>query len=100
MPFLVNVEVTARGHQQAQAAGRLEDADREPVPTGSREIFVLAEEEWVESPAYRRDELRRGHRIAGPAVVDQLDSTVIILPGFVGDAPARAIVLTREADAA
>jgi N-methylhydantoinase A len=32
-------------------------------------------------PAYRRDALRAGHRISGPAVVDQLDSTSLVFPG-------------------
>jgi N-methylhydantoinase A len=32
-------------------------------------------------PAYRRDALRAGHRINGFSVVDQLDSTSLILPG-------------------
>ncbi len=32
-------------------------------------------------PIYARDRLAPGHRIAGPAVIEQMDSTTLILPG-------------------
>ena len=35
---------------------------------------------FVETPVYRRADLRAGHRIDGPAIVDQLDTTTVILP--------------------
>jgi N-methylhydantoinase A len=100
IPFLVNVEVTARGSQPAQVARPLPDALGDCEPVGSREIFVLQDEAWVDAPAYRRDQLLRGHHIVGPAVVDQMDSTMIVLPGYVADVDGSGtIVLTREADA-
>jgi hypothetical protein len=30
---------------------------------------------------YARDRLRPGHRFAGPAIVEQLDTTTLVLPG-------------------
>jgi N-methylhydantoinase A len=33
------------------------------------------------TPVYRREALLAGHVIHGPAIVDQLDSTTVILPG-------------------
>lgn len=36
---------------------------------------------FVATPVYRRADLLAGHRIAGPAIVDQLDTTTVILPG-------------------
>jgi len=35
---------------------------------------------FVETPVHRRADLRAGHRIIGPAIVDQLDTTTVILP--------------------
>jgi N-methylhydantoinase A len=35
----------------------------------------------VTTPIYRRAELRPGQTIAGPAVVDQFDSTTVLYPG-------------------
>ncbi|MGH7567648.1 MAG: hypothetical protein ACREL9_01570 [Gemmatimonadales bacterium] len=30
---------------------------------------------------YRRERLRAGHRLDGPAIVEQMDSTTVLLPG-------------------
>ena len=46
-------------------------------------------------PAYRRDALRAGHRIAGPAVVDQLDSTSLILPGQTAEVDRHGNLIIR-----
>jgi N-methylhydantoinase A len=46
-------------------------------------------------PAYRRDALRAGHRIVGPAVVDQLDSTSLILPGQTAEVDRHGNLIIR-----
>ena len=46
-------------------------------------------------PAYRRDALRAGHRIGGPAVVDQLDSTSLILPGQTAEVDRHGNLIIR-----
>ena len=33
-------------------------------------------------PIYDRDQLDAGNRIAGPAIVEQMDATTMILPGM------------------
>jgi N-methylhydantoinase A/oxoprolinase/acetone carboxylase beta subunit len=44
---------------------------------------------------YQRDQLRPGDRISGPAIIEQLDSTVVVLPGFTGAADhAGNLILT------
>ena len=42
---------------------------------------------------YERDELRAGNRIAGPAIVEQYDSTTIIPPGFTAEIDARGNIV-------
>ena len=34
----------------------------------------------MDTPIYRREALRAGHVVDGPAIVEQLDSTTVILP--------------------
>ena len=46
-------------------------------------------------PAYRRDALRAGHRINGPAVVDQLDSTSLVFPGQTADVDRHGNLIIR-----
>lgn len=37
---------------------------------------------WREVPLYARDRLRPGNRLAGPAIVEQMDSTTVVPPGW------------------
>ena len=46
-------------------------------------------------PAYRRDALRAGHRISGPAVVDQLDSTSLVFPGQTAEVDRHGNLIIR-----
>ncbi len=36
---------------------------------------------WLDCPVYAREKLSCGNRIAGPAIVEQEDSTTVIHPG-------------------
>lgn len=36
----------------------------------------------MDCPVYSREEMRAGDRLTGPAVVEQMDSTIVILPGW------------------
>ena len=36
---------------------------------------------WLDCPVYARDKLVCGNRLAGPAIVEQVDSTIVIYPG-------------------
>ncbi len=97
VPFLVNIEIHAEGRRQDPALSRLEPATGPSEPSGTRKLFVIDRDEWVSAPVYRRDALAAGHQIEGPAVVDQLDSTVVILPGFVAEVdPFGTLILTRK----
>ncbi|HWT08380.1 MAG TPA: hydantoinase/oxoprolinase family protein, partial [Roseomonas sp.] len=62
--------------EQARAAG-------DPVAAG--EVTVFLDGVQHRAPLYRRDALRHGHRIAGPCIVAQEDTTSCIPPGLAGD---------------
>jgi N-methylhydantoinase A len=51
-----------------------------PVPIGNRRIYFDRSSSWTASAVYRRDDLKRGHRLPGPCVVTQRDSTILVLP--------------------
>jgi N-methylhydantoinase A len=57
-----------------------EASDHVPEPRARRPV-VFDAGDAVDTALYRRDELRAGARIAGPAVIEQLDSTVVVPPG-------------------
>ena len=70
------------------AWGRLKRPEIEPgtlskeaaAASGTRSVHFSANGA-VEARVYHRDALVPGHRIEGPAVVEQLDTTVLIYPG-------------------
>ena len=56
-------------------------ADPSEARTGSRRAF-WADLGWVETPVYGQETLRAGHVIAGPAIVEAEDTTVVVDPGW------------------
>jgi N-methylhydantoinase A len=50
---------------------------------GTREVWLPEAGGFVGCPVHDRDRLGPGHRIAGPAIVEQMDSTTLVLPGQV-----------------
>ena len=52
----------------------------EGKPHASRDV-VFGGAERISAPLYRREELGRDQVIEGPAVVEQLDSTLLVFPG-------------------
>ncbi|MBV9813507.1 MAG: hydantoinase/oxoprolinase family protein [Acetobacteraceae bacterium] len=50
--------------------------------TGRRDVWLPEAGGFVPCPVYDRDRLEAGNRIAGPAVVEQMDATTLILPGM------------------
>lgn len=49
---------------------------------GSREVWFPEAGGFVACPIYDRDKLKSGNRFAGPAIVEQMDSTTVLLPGM------------------
>jgi N-methylhydantoinase A len=78
---VVNFRLTARGHfglpEKAPAAS---PAAKAPSPVSERPIN-FEPEEAVPTPVYGRDRLVPGHRLRGPAVIEQLDATTLVYPG-------------------
>jgi N-methylhydantoinase A len=51
---------------------------------------------WHEANIYERDRLQVGHRIEGPAIVEQEDTTTVIEPGYAGTVDAARNIIIRE----
>jgi N-methylhydantoinase A len=50
--------------------------------TGHREIWLPESSGLTDTPLYDRTCLRAGNIIAGPAIIEQMDATTIVLPGM------------------
>ncbi|MBO0847863.1 MAG: hydantoinase/oxoprolinase family protein [Pseudonocardia sp.] len=63
-------------------AGRLaSDPDPAAACIGTREVYLPERGGFASCPVYDRSRLAPGHRLPGPAVVEQMDSTTLVLPG-------------------
>jgi N-methylhydantoinase A len=50
----------------------------------------------VETPVYRRSDIPRNARIAGPAIIEQADTTTVVYPGQVAETGSEGILLVRS----
>lgn len=77
----VNLRVEAFGRTpKAVPPPAPERTTTTPEPAGRREVCLDVTAGFVETPVYRRDDLRPGHSFAGPAIITQRDTTTVVLP--------------------
>ena len=92
---LAGIRVRGRGLHDRPSLPR-PSGEAEAQPVGRREVSFR--DGAVETDVYRREQLRLGVEFAGPAIVEQVDSTTVVAPGWrlavddLGD-----LRLTREA---
>ena len=77
--------VSARGHVMVQPRGE-RGGSLEASRTGSRKVYF--DGVWLDTALYTRDALPVGAKVPGPAIVTQLDTTVLIDPGSVATVDA------------
>ncbi len=82
---LVTFRVEAIGVVRKAAFRPPPDAgpDADPAVIGRRDVWLAEAAGFVACPVYDRDKLRAGNRIAGPAIVEQMDATTLVLPGMI-----------------
>ena len=74
---------------EATGAVRQAEIRAQPPATASldsalmakRDVWLAEASSFVSCPVYDREKLGPGHRITGPAIVEQMDATTVILPG-------------------
>ncbi|MCC7283769.1 MAG: hydantoinase/oxoprolinase family protein [Acetobacteraceae bacterium] len=83
---LVTFRLEATGRVAKANFSPQEDAgpDAADAVVGSREVWLPEAAGWVSCPVYDREKLRAGNRITGPAIVEQMDATTLLLPGMAG----------------
>jgi N-methylhydantoinase A len=74
---------------EATGAVRQAEIREQPAATAAldsalmnrRDVWLAEASSFVSCPVYDREKLGPGHRISGPAIVEQMDATTVILPG-------------------
>jgi N-methylhydantoinase A len=77
-------------------AGTAGNAPPGAAAEGSRQVWF--ESGWHDTPVLRRETLAPGARLTGPAIVEQLDTTVVVEPGqqVVVDAIGNLVIDVRS----
>jgi N-methylhydantoinase A len=81
---LVNIRVTATGRMDKPAfqATREGGRDADPARTGTRDVYSRERGKAEPYTLYDRAKLQAGNEVAGPAIVEQPDSTTVIPGGY------------------
>jgi N-methylhydantoinase A len=79
---LVSLRVISLGlvPQAELLPGKVTGRKVEEAKTGERKVFFGKEHGTLSTQIYARDLLELGHKISGPAIVEQLDTTTVIHP--------------------
>ncbi len=88
---MVNLRVSGIGRIDHPALPAVSAAPS-PEPVARRGVF---HKEWLDTPVYWRDGFGRGTRIEGPSVVEQLDATTLIPPGWSAEVDAIGSMVLR-----
>ena len=95
---LINLRAIVQGRETVADAGRIAVGGRDASAAKLAEESIFADGEWQAAQVYRRDLLKCGNIIAGAAIVTQLDSTTLILPGHAGEIDAIGNILIRPVE--
>ncbi len=56
-----------------------------PLPIESRKVLFQGEPDFIKTNVYQREELAPGCTFAGPAILEQMDSTIVIPPNWTAE---------------
>jgi N-methylhydantoinase A len=88
---LYELGLQAVGVTPKPALARHEPGGGLPEPLARRPV-VFEEADAVDTPVYDRAALPAGCRLEGPAVVQQLDSTIVVPPGVTAEVDEHLII--------
>lgn len=76
------IEATGLVRKAEFRAHSEESSDPDKAVIGSRKVWLPEAGGWVSCQVYDREKLQAGNRVPGPAVIEQMDTTTIVLPGM------------------
>jgi N-methylhydantoinase A len=78
--MFVTLAVKAIGRTPKPAFQHIEKGSGEVPCAGRRPAYFGEYRKYVETPVYARDQLQARHVVKGPAIVEQMDATTVVLP--------------------
>jgi N-methylhydantoinase A/oxoprolinase/acetone carboxylase beta subunit len=94
---IVNVAVRGVGRLPRHEPTPLARAGGPPEPVSQRQVWFGDPGGFIDCDVFARDSLAAAHAIAGPAIVEQEDSTTLVPPGVTADVDRPGnLILTRS----
>jgi N-methylhydantoinase A len=95
---LVNARATVTGPRPDVTPVHLEQGDGDPAGALVTTHPIHVEGRQVSAHVYDRERLRAGDVISGPAIVTEMDSTTLVLPGHAATVhPSGSLLINPEA---
>ncbi|CAM3813249.1 Acetophenone carboxylase gamma subunit [Bordetella sputigena] len=94
--------VNLRNVQRGSGASQVRTVEGSPQTppharkTKKRKILSGHTQGFVEADLYDRTDLKPGQVIQGPAIVEQVDTTILIDPGWAAEAAANGLLIARK----
>jgi N-methylhydantoinase A len=96
---LVNLRAVVTGRSPQIAAPPVPEGGTDPSAARKGDTKVYVGGGWTEAQLYDRTALAAGNVVPGPAVITEMDSTTLVLPGYAGTVDAVGSILIRPARA-
>jgi len=96
---VVNARVVAVGVVEKPKLNLVERGGSKPTEESiveERKVFFEGAGGFVECPVFRREKLKSGNTIAGPAIIEQYDSTTVVYPRWTAEIDDYANVILRR----
>jgi N-methylhydantoinase A len=92
---LVNLRAVVQGKATSVSAPEITSGGQDCSAAACGRQTVWMDDEEREATVYDRTKLAAGNRIAGPAIVVEMDATTAILPGHAGEVDRHGNILIR-----
>jgi N-methylhydantoinase A len=94
---IVTARLTAVAARPAPPAEAIPEPDDAARFVARVRMVWFATTGFVATPIYDRDSIRRTDQIAGPAIIEQMDTTTVVPPSWTATVDAAAnLLLVRE----
>ncbi|MCW2305830.1 hydantoinase/oxoprolinase family protein [Rhodobium gokarnense] len=93
---LVAIRIVATGRQPRYPADDLSAAG-DGRPSATRSVW-FEDTGWTDTPIYQRSSLIPGTRMDGPAIIEQMDTSTLVLPGMSFTLLASGVLVLEEAE--
>ena len=91
----INLRAVVEGAAPIAAAQKIEAGGPDCGAARTQDTQIFVDGEDVPATIYDRSKLKAGNRVPGPAIVTEMDSTTLILPGHTGEIDDFGNILIR-----